>query len=259
MIPKKIHYCWFGNNSKSSLVEKCIRSWKKYCQDYEIIEWNEENFDISQCPLYVQEAYQEKQWAFVTDYVRLKIVYENGGIYMDTDVELKKNLDEFLKYNGYFGFEDGVHIATGLGFGSVAKTPILLAMMKDYEGISFIKEDGSYNLMPCPERNTSVFLKHGLRQDNSKQVLGGNILVLPSIYLCPISYSTGKKEKSLKTVSIHWFSASWKDSEKEKQRWKNLKQQRKMERKDYIRHIPNRIIRKILGNEIYDKIKERVK
>lgn len=193
-IPKKIHYCWFGNNPKPTLVKKCIASWKKYCKDYEIIEWNEENFDISQCPRYVQEAYQEKQWAFVTDYARLKIVYENGGIYMDTDVELRKNLNQFLKYNGYFGFEEGIHIATGLGFGALAKTPILYEMMEDYNNISFIREDGSYNLIPCPKINTNIFLKHGLKQNNTMQVIKGNILILPSIYLCPISYETGKRE-----------------------------------------------------------------
>ena len=125
MIPKIIHYCWFGYGPKPKLAEKCIRSWKKYCPDYQIIEWNENNFDISACPLYVRQAYEARKWAFVTDYVRLKVIYENGGIYMDTDVELKKNLDNLLPYNAYFGFENYWVIATGLGFGALRDFPYL--------------------------------------------------------------------------------------------------------------------------------------
>lgn len=118
LLPKTIHYCWFGNNEKPKLFYKCYKSWKRFCPDYEIIEWNESNIDISSCPLYVQQAFEEKKWAFVTDYIRLKIIYENGGIYLDTDVELLKPLDDLLVYNAYFGFEDEKHINTGLGFGA---------------------------------------------------------------------------------------------------------------------------------------------
>lgn len=111
MIPKKIHYCWFGGAPKTKLGMKCIKSWKKHCPDYEIIEWNEDNFDFSEAPLYVRQAYEAKKWAFVTDYVRLKVVYDNGGIYMDTDVKLKKILDPLLTNSAYFGFEV-MHIST---------------------------------------------------------------------------------------------------------------------------------------------------
>ena len=98
MIPKVIHYCWFGGNPKPKLAEKCIKSWKKYCPDYEIIEWNEDNFDISAAPLYVRQAYEAKKWAFVTDYVRLEVVYNHGGVYLDTDVELLKSLDSLFQF-----------------------------------------------------------------------------------------------------------------------------------------------------------------
>ena len=131
MIPKIIHYCWFGRNPKPELAVKCIKSWKKRCPDYEIIEWNEDNFDISSCPLYVRQAYEAKKWAFVSDYVRLKVVYDEGGVYLDTDVELKKGLDALLAYDAYFGFEDGTHVNTGLGFGAVKGAPILKEMMQD--------------------------------------------------------------------------------------------------------------------------------
>ncbi|MEI3219550.1 MAG: glycosyltransferase [Lachnoclostridium sp.] len=101
MIPKVIHYCWFGRGKMPELANKCIESWKKYCPDYEIIEWNEDNFDINCCP-YVKEAYESKRFAFVTDYVRLYAMYTQGGIYMDTDVEVLRNLDEFLIHQGFW-------------------------------------------------------------------------------------------------------------------------------------------------------------
>ena len=104
MIPKIIHYCWFGGGPKPKSVEKYIRSWKKYCSDYEIIEWNEDNFDISSSPLYVKQAYAAKKWAFVSDYARLKVVFEYGGIYFDTDVQVIKNIDTLLQYDAFFFF-----------------------------------------------------------------------------------------------------------------------------------------------------------
>ena len=117
MIPKKIHYCWFGGNPLPELAIKCLESWKKYCPDYEIIEWNETNFNLDSCE-YVREAYQAKKWAFVSDYARLKVVYDNGGIYLDTDVELIKSLDRLLKNKSFFGTETTGVVATGLGFGA---------------------------------------------------------------------------------------------------------------------------------------------
>ena len=160
-IPRTIHYCWFGRNPLPKLAQKCIKSWKKYCPDYEIIQWNEDNYDLSAAPLYVRQAYEAKKWAFVTDYVRLQVVYEHGGIYLDTDVELIKKLDPLLQYDAYFGFEDGKHIATGLGFGAVKGAPILRELMEDYHDIPFILPDGGYDTKTCPVRNTEVFLRHG--------------------------------------------------------------------------------------------------
>lgn len=255
IIPKTIHYCWFGHNPKPKLAQKCIRSWKRLCPDYEIIEWSEDNFDISSCPLYVQQAYASGKWAFVTDYVRLKVVYEHGGVYLDTDVELKKSLDPLLVYHAYFGFEDGIHIATGLGFGAVAGHPVIKAMMDDYESIPFIKEDGTLDQETCPSRNTKILLQYGLQQDDSLQILDGNIRILPSIYLCPLSYYSGQRKCSLKTISIHWFNASWKTETERTARKKRIVR----DRVDYIRHIPHRLMRKLLGDGIYDQIKHLLK
>ncbi len=253
MIPKTIHYCWFGKNPKPKLAKKCIKSWKKYCPDYKIIEWNEDNFDISSAPLYVRQAYECKKWAFVTDYVRLKIVYEHGGIYLDTDVELIKNIDFLLNHTAYFGFEGTKTIATGLGFGAEKGTPILQDMMADYNDIPFIKPDGSLDTLSCPTRNTSAFLKNGLIQNGAMQTLDGNILILPSTYLCPcVNYlDSTMSNKTESTVSIHHFAASWfsKDDRKKKQKIKNTI------KIDYYLHAPNRMLKKLLGDKNYGKLK----
>lgn len=259
MIPKKIHYCWFGHNPKPKLAEKCIKSWKKFCPDYEIIEWNEDNYDLSSAPLYVRQAYEAKKWAFVTDYVRLQVIYEHGGIYMDTDVELIKPLEPLLQYNAYFGFEDGKHINTGLGFGAVEGTPILHQMMEDYKDIPFVLPNGTFDITPCPVRNTRILLTYGLQQDDSEQILDGNILILPSIYLCPVSYHTGVRNKSKKTYSIHWFSASWQMPEQRKKHLQNQKEERIKKIKDYWKCLPNRILLKILGENRYNKLKVLLK
>lgn len=117
MIPRIIHYCWFGKSKKTQLIEKCIGSWRRYCPDYEIVEWNEDNFDINMTT-YTKEAYSVKKWAFVSDYVRLYAVFSRGGIYLDTDVELLQPIDSLLENKAWFVFQNSIAIATGLGFGA---------------------------------------------------------------------------------------------------------------------------------------------
>lgn len=209
MIPKTIHYCWFGGNKMPKLAKKCIKSWKKKCPDYEIICWNEKNFDINKCPLYVRQAYENKKWAFVTDYVRLKIIYEQGGIYLDTDVEVLKNFDEFLKYEAFFGIEDAKYINTGCGFGAVSKNDVVKEIMEQYNTISFIKEDKTFDIIPCTMRNTEIFLKHGFKLNDEFQLIKNNIAIFPSEFFSPINYITKEKKITQNTCSIHWFSASW--------------------------------------------------
>lgn len=251
MIPKVIHYCWFGGNSLPDLAKKCIKSWKKHCPDYQIIQWNESNYDLTQAPLYVRQAYAAKKWAFVADYVRLQVVYEHGGIYMDTDVELKKSLDKLLSHQAFLGFEDGSLINTGLGFGAVKGTTILQEMMADYQYIPFLKPDGTYDTETCPRRNTKILLQHGLKQDDSMQILEGDILILPSIYLCPLSYETQEYHRSSETMSVHWFDASWRTEEEKKYHKDKLRR----ERLDKLIHLPNRILLKILGDSGYQELK----
>lgn len=254
-IPKIIHYCWFGHNPKPELFDKCFDSWKRKCPNYQIIEWNEENFDIASCPLYVRQAYKNKKWAFVTDYVRLKVVYDNGGIYLDTDVELKKNLDNLLKYDAYFGFEDGTYINTGLGFGAVKGHFLLSEMMKDYDDIPFLQENGLFDQTTCPVRNTKAFLNAGLQQNDKRQILNNQVLILPSIYMCPIESETGRMRKSLKTISIHRFSASWMN-ESEKQSYELRRRRKREDALDVWIHLPNRIIRRIVGNQVLNSVKK---
>lgn len=208
-IPKIIHYCWFGGNKKSKIIESCINSWKEMCPDYEIVEWNEDNFDIN-CNYYVKEAYEQKKWAFVTDYVRLKVLYEHGGVYLDTDVELIKSLDDLLKFDAFYSCEDAKYIATGLGIGSISNNNIIKAMMNDYENIHFKKDNGDYDLLACPIRNTNTFRKiTGITDDFNKCIIFDNSIVLPKEYFCPLDYETGKLVITDKTYAIHHYAGSW--------------------------------------------------
>lgn len=209
MIPKTIHYCWFGHTPKPALFQRCINSWRKYCPDYQIIEWNEDNFDIN-CNAYVREAYEAKKWAFVTDYARLWVVYNHGGIYLDTDVELVKPLDDLLEKSAYFGFEDSVSVNTGLGFGAKRSNTVIECMMKDYSDIHFLKSDGSYDTTPCPIRNTKA-IAHLLVD---KKMIGNTVeidgaVIYPPEYFCPLEANGVNLKKTKNTHSIHWFSATW--------------------------------------------------
>ncbi len=206
-IPKVIHYCWFGKGKLPSLAEKCIASWKKFCPDYKIVCHNEDNFDINSNK-YAKQAYDAKKWAFVSDYVRLKVLYDEGGIYFDTDVELIKPIDSLIEEYGYMGFDDNGVISTGLGFACEKENELVGALLHDYDDISFILPDGSYDLTPCPDRNTKTMVSLGLNLQEKKQVFMG-IRMLPEDYLCPMKYYTGKKIITKNTYSIHHFCASW--------------------------------------------------
>ena len=206
-IPKVIHYCWFGKGKMPPLAEKCIASWKKFCPDYEIVCHNEDNFDISE-NRYAKEAYEAGKWAFVSDYVRLKVLYENGGIYLDTDVEIIKPIDELIKENGYMGFDDNGIISTGLGFACEKGNELVKILLADYDDISFVRPDGSYDITPCPDRNTETMVSLGLDLGKQDQMFMG-IHMLPEDYLCPMKYYTGKKVITKNTYSIHHFCASW--------------------------------------------------
>ena len=209
-IPKVIHYCWFGRGPLPPLAEKCIKSWKKYCPDYEIICWNEDNFDLTQ-NVYMQEAYAAKKWAFVSDYARLKVIYDHGGIYLDTDVELIKPLDALLSHSGYMGFDEKGIVASGLGFGAEKGNAVVGEFLRDYADIHFALPSGGYDLTPCPDRNTSTLQRLGMDMTQTSGTFM-DMVFYPAEYFCPMDYSTGKKTITKNTVSIHHYCASWTSS-----------------------------------------------
>lgn len=203
MIPKKIYYCWFGRGEKSKLAKRCIESWKKYCPNYEIIEWNEDNFDINQNE-YTKMTYAEKKYAFLSDYVRLVTVYQNGGIYFDVDVEVVKSFDDLLDNPAFFGFETDKFANTGLGFGAEKGNPIVKTMIDEYDQLI----DGKHGTIGCPILNTKALQKHGLVLNGEKQKLDyATVFSIP--FFNPYDDPTGRLNKTKDTYSIHWFQGSW--------------------------------------------------
>lgn len=206
MIPKTIHYCWFGRGKKPELAERCIASWKKYCPDYEIIEWNEDNFDLG-CNDYTRYCYENQKWAFLSDFVRLVVVAKYGGIYFDTDVELLKSPNDLLQYEAFYGFENSSNVNTGLGFGAEANHPTILSMKARYEELE-PKADGSYPMIVCPALNTEALLPFGLVLNGQRQHIAG-AEILPVDWFNPYDDPTGRLNKTRNTVSVHWYSKSW--------------------------------------------------
>lgn len=212
-IPKIIHYCWVGGNPKPQSVLYCIESWKRFCPDYEILEWNETNYDFTKNK-YMRQAYEAKKWGFVPDYARLDIVYTHGGIYFDTDVELLQNLDALLNQDGFMGFEntgDGeFFVNCGHGFGAVPHNEVIRQARDLYDQVSFLNEDRTLNLLASPYYTTQSLRQIGLKQENQDQQLPG-MMVYASDVLCPKNFRTGKVNRTSRTVSIHHFTASWVD------------------------------------------------
>ena len=206
MIPKKIHYCWFGGNPLPELARKCIASWRKYLPEYEIKEWNETTFDIHS-NAYVEEAYEARKYAFVTDYVRLYALYHEGGIYMDTDVEVLKPLDDLLGYEAVSGFETETQIQTSL-MASLEGHTFIKELLADYDVIHFKRADGTLDMTTNVRRITDHCLRYGLQLNNKQQTVNGFTL-LPKDYLCPKSVDTGKVHLTKNSYTIHHFAGSW--------------------------------------------------
>jgi len=253
MIPKIIHYCWFGRNPKPALAEKCIKSWKRFCPDYEIVEWNEDNFDVSAAPKYVREAYEVGRWAFVTDYVRLKALTEQGGIYMDTDVEVLKPLDPFLDHEAFAGFENEARVQTGLlacrkGF------PLFQEFLRHYDGASFLRPDGSVDITTNVEVLTALCVKYGLVLNGRFQTVAG-LAIYPEEVFSPVDFDTKKLRKTRKTVTIHWFSGSW-HTEEELEELREEKRRLQREKQSNLRYG---IGTALFGEKGYEKLKSIIK
>lgn len=208
-IPKIIHYCWFGRGEIPEQDMRCIESWKEFCPDYEIIQWNEDNYDVTQVP-YMQEAYEAHKWAFVSDYARIDLVCRYGGIYMDTDVELLKSLDNLLDCTGYAGVEsDSACVAFGLGFGAEKGSAILKELCDYYRTLHFQHDDGTLDLTPNPIIVTEYLKKKGYRFEQGEINSMGEFTVFPEEYFCPQAFSTGKIKITKNTYSIHHYHTSW--------------------------------------------------
>jgi mannosyltransferase OCH1-like enzyme len=227
-IPRIIHYCWFGSKPLPSLAIKCIKSWKKYLPDYKIMRWDEDSFDVNAHP-FTKEAFESKKWAFITDYVRLYVLNEVGGVYMDSDVEIIKPIDEFLIHSAFSSFESPLLIPTGLMSSSKQNIWIKI-LLEYYDNKHFIDNDGNPELIPNTNIITHISKEiFNLKISNSYQVLDGGVHIYPSEYFCPMNWETQKIEPTNNSFALHHFAGSWiEGKEKEK----------------YIK------LRKILGNNL---------
>lgn len=261
MIPKIIHYCWFGGAEKPASVKRCIKNWKKTCPDYEIREWTEKDFDI-RINDYCREAYEAKVWGFVPDYIRLWIIYHCGGIYLDTDVQILNKFDSLLDLPGFCGFEtkadiseNAYYVNFGQGFAAEKGNPIIEAHLRMYDDLHFVNPDGTQNRLPSPSYTTSILEKFGLDRTRNVQQNLGQIMVFPTDYFCPKSFQTGIITTTKNTYSIHHFDGSWCDDSQllyKKNRWKK-------EQLHYWLHLPNRLLCGLLGKDKYEKVKKLMK
>ena len=207
MIPKIIHYCWFGRGEKPELAKKCIASWRKSCPDFEIREWNEGNCDYLSIP-FMAEAYAARKYAFVSDVMRLIVLEQYGGVYFDTDVEVLRDISPLLDDEGFIGFENDQFVNSGQVMAAKAHHPVIQAMIEEYKKLHFTNTDGTATPVGCPRLNTDVMERFGLIRNGREQVVAG-IHVYSADYFNPMDSTTGKLTKTENTYSIHWYSMSW--------------------------------------------------
>lgn len=218
MIPKIIHYCWFGRNPLPDSAQKCIASWRKFLPDYEVKEWNEDNFDVNIIP-YTQEAYEAKKYAFVSDYARFWILYKYGGLYFDTDVEVIKSMDDIIERGPFMGIEvptkgnELPKVAPGLGLGVNSGLGLYKELLEKYDTLRFKNEDGTLNKKTIVAYTTEVLQENGLLSSNDIQNVGG-VWIYPADYFNPLDSLTGKLKLTDNTRSIHWYMNSWSDRSK---------------------------------------------
>lgn len=211
MIPKIIHYCWFGPRDKKRYLKKYVYKWKKLLTDYQIIEWNETNFDLRNSPQFVMEAYNRGKYAFVSDYVRLYALINFGGIYLDTDIEIKRNFDDLLYLDFFMGFEDEQFIASCV-IGASRDSKLLKYFMSYYDGKVFVNPDGSYNTHTNTKIITKMLLDKGIQCagiTNKYQIEDEIIQLFSREYFSPYDYTNGKIYINENTYTIHHFEQSW--------------------------------------------------
>ncbi len=242
MVPKVIHYCWFGGNEKPDIIKKCIQSWREKCPDYEIKEWNESNFDVT-INRYMYEAYQNKKWGFVPDYARAWIIYHYGGIYMDTDVELLDNMDSFLNYDSFMFWESEIFFNLGMGFGAEKGNQIIKAVMDEYENRAFIKPNGKLDMLPSPAINTKSIRNTipEIRLGNYDQIIDNNAF---------LSYSAYSR------LMKHYGTATWTDKpnlsmDVSQKVWKDTKLKRFLRKPSRLEFVENHFPKKLYNAYIF--------
>ncbi len=218
MIPKVVHYCWFGRRPLPKFARKCIASWKRFLPDYEIKEWNEENFNVNIIQ-YTAEAYSAKKYAFVSDYARFWILYHHGGLYFDTDVEMIRPMNEVIARGPFMGCEtvsptnnciNGGSVNPGLGLGANSGLSLYKEILTVYSSLRFINANGSFNQTPVCHYTTLVLARHGLENFHEIQYIAG-VYIYPEEWFCPKSWVTGRLSITNNTCCIHHFSGSWHD------------------------------------------------
>lgn len=232
MIPKIIHYCWFGRGELTPLAKKCIASWRQYLPDYEIKEWNEDNFNVN-CIQYTADAYKAGKYAFVSDYARFLVLYEYGGVYFDTDVEVVRSLDDVLEKGPFMGFEllgENMAVAPGLGLATESGLDLYKTILEQYEYLPFLTEKGTLNPYTMIPLVTDLLRERGL-QGNGTIELIADIYIYPPDWFNPYDDALGRLKITDNTRTIHWYAKSWMPEEKA---WKTgLK----------------RLIRRVIGKE----------
>lgn len=215
-IPKTIHYCWFGGKEIPDFLKGCMESWHKHCPDYEVVRWDEDTFDINKYE-YTRQAAEHGRWGFVTDVARLDILYQHGGIYMDTDVKLLKPLDHLLYQKGFVGVERWGNINSGGGIGAVPHHPMIQEMLDYRLKFPFVMNDGSLNVETNGLYETTPFIRHGMRIDNTLQIING-MTVYPAGVFHPYDYMSCEEKLEDNTVSVHYFYGGWMEEDDRKNR-----------------------------------------
>lgn len=209
LIPKKIHYCWFSRSPIPDRIQECMNTWKRFCPDYEIVRWDESNYDIGKST-YMKQAYAHRKWSFVSDFARLDILYRHGGIYLDTDVEMLRSPDALLYQPGFCGVEKWGFVNTGAGIGAYPGNPIVKAMLDFRKRAVFVRDDGTLNLTTCGYYETLPLIALGLKPGGDTQTVGGGkMTVYASEFFQPFDYVSGETHITQNTFSIHHFSGTW--------------------------------------------------
>ena len=210
MIPKTIHYCWFGRGELTPLAKKCIASWRQFFPDYEIKEWNEDNFDVNIIS-YTADAYEAGKYAFVSDYARFWVLYHFGGVYFDTDVEVIRPIDSVLEKGPFMGFEQlypHPSVAPGLGLAAEPGMSLHKAILDRFELMPFLTENGSLNPYTMIPMVTDLLKERGLVGDGTIEQVAG-VIIYPPDWFNPFDDATGILRKTENTRTIHWYAKSW--------------------------------------------------